>query len=363
MRERVAADDRLVRLDGIAGETGDEPRGARDLAGDDARLQADVRLPRVQQHHDLLERRVSGALADPVDRALDLARPGLKAGERVRDREPQVVVAVDGEDDVLEPGDELVELLEIRRELERHRVADRVGDVDRGRALVDRDLTDLGGERDVRAGRVHRRELDVVDVPLGVRDRRAGLALDVLAGRLQLVLDVDVGGRDERVDPCPRGVLDRVPGGVDVGDMRPREPGDHGSLDPARDLLDRFEVPGRGDREPGLDHVDPQPRELLRDLQLLLGVEADPGRLLAVAQRRVEDQYSVGVLGLNHVVLFLSRTGFFSGWCAATCGRRRAIPPEGGGEEVAGRGRTPSGAEAYQGVALAQGCETFASDV
>src|SRR5436305_13858967 len=34
-----------------------------------------------------------------------------------------------------------------------------------------------------------------------------------------------------------------------------------------------------------------------------------------------------------------SRSCCFSGWYAATCGRRRAIPPEGGGE--AGEGREP----------------------
>ena len=51
--------------------------------------------------------------------------------------------------------------------------------------------------------------------------------------------------------------------------------------------------PGRGDREARLDDVDAEPRELVRDLELLLPVQRDPRRLLAVAQRRVEDPYSV----------------------------------------------------------------------
>ena len=38
-----------------------------------------------------------------------------------------------------------------------------------------------------------------------------------------------------------------------------------------------------------LDDVHAQPRELVGDLQLLLAVQRDAGRLLAVAQRRVED--------------------------------------------------------------------------
>ena len=59
---------------------------------------------------------------------------------------------------------------------------------------------DFGGELDVGAGRVHRRELDVVAVGAGQGDGGPGLALDVLAVGLQLVLDVDVGGGDEGVD-------------------------------------------------------------------------------------------------------------------------------------------------------------------
>ena len=61
--------------------------------------------PHVQRHHDLFERRVAGTLADAVDRALDLARAGLDRGQRVGDRQPEIVVAVRRQDDaVADPG-------------------------------------------------------------------------------------------------------------------------------------------------------------------------------------------------------------------------------------------------------------------
>ena len=126
-----------------------------------------------------------------------------------------------------------------------------------------------------------------------VRDGRAGLALHVLARGLELALDVDVAGGDEGVDARALGVLDRVPGGVDVLLAGAGEAADHGALDLARDRLHGLEVAGRGDREAGLDHVHAEPRELVRDLELLLPVERDARRLLAVAQGRVEDLYSV----------------------------------------------------------------------
>ena len=304
--EGVAPDDRLVGLHRVAGEARDHAARARQLAAVDLRVEAVDVAARAQQHHDLLERAVAGALADPVDGALDLARAGQHAGVGVRDREPEVVVAVDRQPHVAQAGDEPVELLEVADVLLRGRVADRVGDVDDVGALGDRDRADLGGELDVGAGRVHRRELDVVAVRLRQRHRGLGLALDVVSRRLELVLDVDVRGRDERVDPRARRVLDRAPGGVDVRLVGARQPADHRALDVAGDLLDRLEVAGRGDREARLDHVDAEPCELLGDLDLLLRVERDPGRLLAVAQRGVEDLDAIlnAVLGNRLVADF-----------------------------------------------------------
>ena len=55
-------------------------------------------LPDAQRHHDLFERRVAGALADAVDRALDLPHAALDGREAVGDRQPEVVVAVRAED-------------------------------------------------------------------------------------------------------------------------------------------------------------------------------------------------------------------------------------------------------------------------
>ena len=100
----------------------------------------------------------------------------------------------------------------------------------------------------------------------------------------------------------------------------------------ARDRLHRLEVARRGDREAGLDHVDAEPRELLGDLQLLLRVQRDARRLLAVAQRRVEDR----VLGWGrpsaHVIVLLSCLELWlllGAGLAATCGRHALFPPKG----------------------------------
>jgi hypothetical protein len=296
--ERVAAHDGLVGLHAVAGQARDHPRRAGDLLGVDAGGEADVGLTRAQQHHDLLQRRVARALAEPVDRALDLPRARLQAGVGVGDGQPQVVVAVHRQDDVVQAGDELVQAAQEGGVLLRHRVADGVGDVDRGRALVERGLQDLRGELDVGPGRVHRAELDVLDQRARVRDGGAGLTEHIGARGLQLVLDVDVRRRDERVHARALGVAHRLGRALDVRRMGTSQAGDDRALDLASDRPYGLEVTRRGDRESSLDHVDAEPRELLGDLQLLGGVERDARRLLAVSQGRVKDDDAVGVHGV-----------------------------------------------------------------
>src|SRR5207245_4286643 len=151
--------------------------------------------------------------------------------------------------------------------------ADGVGNVDRRRALLDRGLDDLGHELDVGAASVLGGELDVVAVLLRVRDRRSRLPEHVLASGLELTLDVDVRGGDEGVDARALGVLDGVPGCVDVLRRRAREAADRGTLDSLRDRLDRLRVVGGGDRKAGLDDVYGEAGALMPIRELLLHVQ------------------------------------------------------------------------------------------
>ena len=62
-----------------------------------------------------------------------------------------------------------------------------------------------------------------------------------------------------------------------------------GTADGSGDLADGLEVAGRSDGEARLDDVDSQVDQRLGDLHFLGEVHAGAGRLLAVAQRRVEN--------------------------------------------------------------------------
>ena len=116
---------------------------------------------RADRHDDLFERGVAGALADAVDGALDLRGAGAHRGQRVGRGQAEVVVAVHAHGHVVQRRAQPVELADEVAELDRQRVAHRVGHVDGRGAALDGDAQHLRQELGLGAARVHGAELDV----------------------------------------------------------------------------------------------------------------------------------------------------------------------------------------------------------
>ncbi len=146
----------------------------------------------------------------------------MQGGEAVGDGQAQVVVRVDGENDLVDAADVLAQVTDGGRVLLGHRIADRVGDVDRGGARLDDALDDLGEEIQFGACGVFGRELDIVAIAPGPFDAGHRTADDFVLGHVQLVLAVDGAGGEEDVDARLGPVLERFAGAVDVVVVAPR---------------------------------------------------------------------------------------------------------------------------------------------
>ena len=171
----------------------------------------------------------------------------------------------------------------------RRGVADRVGNVDRRRAGPDGRLDDFAQKIELGARGVLGRELDVVAVAGRPADAVHGPIDDFLFVHLELELAMDGAGGQKDVDARGIAVAQGFPGAIDVFVVAAGQPADDRAVNVLGDLADRFEVARRGDRETGLDDVDAQVDQGLGDLQLLGQVHARAGRLLAVAERGVEN--------------------------------------------------------------------------
>src|SRR5205814_1004367 len=95
------------------------------------------------------------------------------------------------------------------------------------------------------------------------------------------------------VQPGSSRSLQGFRGSEDVAVVGARERADGRLLHMAGNRLDRLEVAVARCREAGLDDIDTQPLELTSDAQLLVLGHRRPGRLLAVTQRRVENDQLV----------------------------------------------------------------------
>ena len=116
---------------------------------------------------------------------------------------------------------------------------------------------------------------------------------------LQLVLAMDGAGGQEDVNSRLFGMLQGLPGAVDVGVAAAGQAADHRAADVSGDLADGLEIALRGDRKAGLDDIDAQIDQGLGDFHLFGQVHARPGRLLAVAERGVEN-YNLSGCCIGH---------------------------------------------------------------
>ena len=204
--------------------------------------------------------------------------------------------------DLLRPLDVGNEVREEVAVLLRGHEADGVRDVERRRARFDHLGEEQGEKFRVGSPGVLRGELHVRRHARRVGHRLARVNDALVARDLQLVLQVDVARRKERVDAVARGVLDRKEGSLDVLLRSPGEASDaHRPVRPLvlhvanllRHSAHRVKVARRGDREPCLAHVHAEEAQHASDLQLLAKIQSRPGRLLSITKGSVEDDKAV----------------------------------------------------------------------
>ena len=305
--EGVLADDRLVELHGEAGHRRDEAAGAGDVARVNVGLVGQAVAAHLQGHDDLFQRRVAGPLADAVDGALDLASAAQHAGQAVGHSQAQVVVAVGGEDHRVGVRHVLDHVAEHRFVFGGVGVADRVRQVDGAGAGLDGGLDAAAQEVAVRTGGVLGRPFHVADQVAGVGDGLGDGVQHLFLAHPQDVIHVVRAGRDEGVDTAPLGVAHGLGAAVDVDGGGAGQAAYGAFGDDLGDALNGFEVAVRGDREAGLDDVDPHLLEDLGQLQLFVQRHGGAGRLLPVAHGGVEDDDAValgsgGLLGGHGLV-------------------------------------------------------------
>ncbi len=263
---------------------------------------------RAQDHGHFLQRGVSGAFADAVDGDFALAGAVQDTGNGVGGGHAQVIVAVGGEDGVLDAVHVVAQVFNLGAVFLRKAVARGVGDVhDRGAGLDD-GFHHPGQEFILGPAGIFGIELNVFHIFLGILDGPDGPLQDFFPGGIEFILDVGIGRADSGVDAFVFGILQGLGGYVDILFYRARKGADGGPGHGLGNLDDRIEIAGAGNGEPRFDNIHAQTFQCLGHLDFLYGIQLASGDLFAVTQRGVEKINPV----LVHIVKFFRHENVLS---------------------------------------------------
>src|SRR6266536_1840189 len=106
------------------------------------------------------------------------------------------------------------------------------------------------------------------------------------------MLKVNVGGREDHMNPRPDRRLERLRRAFNGMPRSPSQSRDNRTRNRRRDGLHGREVSIRGDRKASLDHVNAELVELPPQPNFLLHVHAAAGRLLTVTKRSAKNRDS-----------------------------------------------------------------------
>ena len=242
-----------------------------------------------QPHDDFLHGSVAGALTQAVDGAFHLPRPAAHPLQGGGHRQPQVVVAVNGQGDRVGPGHLLQHIAEKLAVFLHGGVAHGVGQVDGGGAGADHALHHPVEKVPLGAGGILQGKLHVVAQLAGQAGGAHGSLVHILRGHMQLVGHMDGAGGDKHMDAPARSLLKGLAGGFDVGGDAAGEGTHRSAAQLPGDGGNGLEVAPGGGGKAGFDHIHAHGLQGPGDFHLFRAVEGYAGGLFAVAQGCVED--------------------------------------------------------------------------
>ena len=319
--ERIFANDRFAARDMEPAHPADDTRGFQYFPRLDLRVQSSEKIrARLDCHDDLFQGAVPRALADAIERPLDLSGTGFDRRQRICESQAQVVVAVDAQHGI-------IDIFYIRTQIRNqggillgNRKPDRVGNVDGRGSGLDGGFDDAGEKFRLRARAVLGREFDIARERFRQGHAFARQADDFIHRLFQFEFAVDCrrGQKDVHATAFAGG-FDGGCGCLDILGHASREAADHRPLDLGGDGLDCLEIPVANHGKSRLDDIHVHAGELAGDFHFFPQVHARSGALLPIAQRGVKND---DLVGHNGDLVWRRKTI----WAARAAFARSALP-------------------------------------
>ena len=169
-----------------------------------------------EYHRNLLERSVSGTLSNTVDSNLHLSCSVKDSLQGIGRRHAEVIMAMGGDDGLVNAVDMLHEILYLCSILVGHAIAGSVGYVHDSCSGLDDSLYNACEVFIVCAASVLGVELHILNVALGIGNSPNGTLYNLLAVGVELIFDMAVARSDTRVYTLVLGILQRLRSNVNI---------------------------------------------------------------------------------------------------------------------------------------------------
>jgi DNA-binding transcriptional LysR family regulator len=287
--EGVGADHGFIGRDGDSRDRREQAAGGIDFLEADIRRGTETALADVKRYCDFFERGITCAFTDSVDGAFHLAGSRADCGQRIRNGEAEIVVAVRAVNDFWICSEPRADSAKHFAVFIGRGVADGVWKIDDFGACFGSGFRHFAEVFDIAAACVFGGEFHFFRVLATKTHHLAYLSEGFVTLDAQLVLQVEIGGGKKNMKPGVHSRLDGAEGGVNIFLTGSRERRHFTIADFAGDGADSLQIPGRCDGKSRFDDVDAELFELASQAKLFIPVHRKAGGLLAVAQRCVED--------------------------------------------------------------------------
>ena len=292
--KRIRTHDCLVGLNREAGNRRDQARRRNNMLGIDPGIDMEQILPGPNRHYDFFQRRITRALSETINGALDLARALGDSGERIGHRQSEIVMAMHRENCLVSVRNPIHDLPDGLAKLLRYRVADGVGNIDGTGASIDRGFNDPAQKVQLRTAGIFAGKLHVTDMIACPFYRPYRLLDDFVRAHLELVLHVNGRGGNKGMNAALLRRLDGFGCTIDIFVERPRQAAHRRFGNRLSDRFYRLEIALTGDGKTSLNDIHPQLLKRLGNAELFRFVHGRTGTLFSVPESGVKDDKVFG---------------------------------------------------------------------
>ena len=278
-------------------EAADQTARIYDFARIDIRIEIEVIPTRFNGHDHFLERGIARAFTQSIDGAFDLTRAVSQSFESIDGRHPQIVVAMDTDNGLIDIGHFLANIANNAAKLTRNCVAHSIGNIDGCSTRLNSSFDHVEEVLRLCTRGIHRRKLHILAMRPGSCNC-INSHLQDLIGRFAHHRNMERRCPDKRVNARSWRIFQGFTCAVDIFENCARQTANNRAFDLVCNAPHSIVILIGRYGKSRLDNIDIEPRELMGNFNFFAQRERSPWCLFRISQSGIKNNDAVFVFGV-----------------------------------------------------------------